>query len=47
MSLFSRSTGLWAAMLEGLLPALTAVRRAITASLQDEAGAGAAVNPNH
>ncbi|CAK9027147.1 unnamed protein product [Durusdinium trenchii] len=33
----SRSTGLWAAMLEGLLPALTAVRRAITASLQDEA----------
>eukprot|EP00933_Yihiella_yeosuensis_P040371 TRINITY_DN34672_c0_g1_i1.p1 TRINITY_DN34672_c0_g1~~TRINITY_DN34672_c0_g1_i1.p1 ORF type:complete len:526 (+),score=80.15 TRINITY_DN34672_c0_g1_i1:53-1630(+) len=32
----SRSTGLWAAMLEGLLPGLVAARRAITAHLQGQ-----------
>ncbi|CAE7339711.1 unnamed protein product [Symbiodinium sp. CCMP2456] len=32
----SRSTGLWAATIEGLLPSLVALRRALTASLQDE-----------
>ncbi|CAJ1462374.1 unnamed protein product [Effrenium voratum] len=36
----SRSTGLWAAMIEGLLPALVAIRRAITASLQEASLAG-------
>merc|ERR1740129_2135466 len=32
----SRSAALWAAMLEGLLPALVAARRTIAAQLQNE-----------